>query len=385
MTTYNRTATIAVTFGVSGIGGKPLYDETIAEGIRIRHLTPTAGLGVTAADTFGTAGASAATRGIVVAEAFKTVDTPLPIAKYKLTLSDYLALTNNLFTGKPVTVAESLNLALTQTIVRATVVAERLGIVDGVAGVGHFLKTLAERVNFKASLGRFFGAEIEEGIAFTDAAGRKFKAFPIVSESIGVADTLARYLVIRVVMEEGIDIGFSQVQKATYGITLEEAFQVSVGYISPGEGTMTTWVINTRNAAVSNYDQFEFNSFAKLGNRYIAASADGLYELIGDDDDGSDIIARVKSGYAKWGQSRFSGIKGCYVGMAGEGDFRLKIITGDDKEYVYAFKQADMQTTRVRMGKGLRAKFFRFELLSTGQDFDLDSIEFVPLVMQRRV
>jgi hypothetical protein len=37
------------------------------------------------------------------------------------------------------------------------------------------------------------------------------------------------------------------------------------------------------------------------------------------------------------------------------------------------------------MGKGQRARYFAFELISAGQDFDLDTIEFVPIVVQRRV
>jgi hypothetical protein len=37
------------------------------------------------------------------------------------------------------------------------------------------------------------------------------------------------------------------------------------------------------------------------------------------------------------------------------------------------------------MGKGLRSRYFAFELVSTGQDFDLDTLEFIPLVADRRV
>ena len=59
--------------------------------------------------------------------------------------------------------------------------------------------------------------------------------------------------------------------------------------------------------------------------------------------------------------------------------------TGDGKTYTYAVVGKDMQTTKVHMGKGLRARYFAFELISTGQDFDLDDIEFMPLVAQRRV
>jgi hypothetical protein len=44
-----------------------------------------------------------------------------------------------------------------------------------------------------------------------------------------------------------------------------------------------------------------------------------------------------------------------------------------------------MRSTKFHMGKGQRSRYFAFELISAGQDFDLDTLEFVPLVVQRRV
>ena len=71
---------------------------------------------------------------------------------------------------------------------------------------------------------------------------------------------------------------------------------------------------------------------------------------------------------------------------AGNNDFYAKIIAGDGREYVYKFvSQPGLMTTKVNVGKGLRARYFQFELQSTGPDFDLDSIEFVPMMGQRRV
>ena len=75
------------------------------------------------------------------------------------------------------------------------------------------------------------------------------------------------------------------------------------------------------------------------------------------------------------------------AGKAGlqTGDIILKLDTGDGKTYTYQTVIQDMQSTKVRFGKGLRARYFSFELISTGPDFDLDTVEFLPLVAQRRV
>ena len=87
------------------------------------------------------------------------------------------------------------------------------------------------------------------------------------------------------------------------------------------------------------------------------------------------------------GGSHFKAFKAAYLGIKSKsGQFVLKLITGDGETYVYTVVANDMRSTRVNMGKGLRARYFRFELInSDGADFDLHSIEFLPLVAQRRI
>ena len=165
---------------------------------------------------------------------------------------------------------------------------------------------------------------------------------------------------------------------------VQEVIDLEIALVEP-DGGVTTWVINTRTGALSEYDNFKFNSFAQNGLHYMGASDAGLYVLDGGDDDGSPVMAHLRSGYAQFGGSRFSGLRAVYLGMRGESDILFKIDTGDGKSYTYKARVQDQQTTKVLVGKGLRARYIAFELMTEGQDFDLDSIEFVPAVAQRRV
>jgi hypothetical protein len=74
------------------------------------------------------------------------------------------------------------------------------------------------------------------------------------------------------------------------------------------------------------------------------------------------------------------------LGVRASGEFLIKLRTGDGKSYTYQVNAQPLRTTRVELGKGLRARYFTYELISIGgQDFDLDEIEFLPIVSQRRI
>jgi hypothetical protein len=163
-----------------------------------------------------------------------------------------------------------------------------------------------------------------------------------------------------------------------------EGVEISAAYLSPGGG-ITTWALNTNTAAVTEYSGYDFNSFAKLGRHYVGASNEGIFSLDGDTDDGTDIISRIKSGFAQFSGSKFTSFKAAYLGVRGEGDFILRVVDGEGKSYDYAVSTRNTRSTKVHMGKGLRARYFSFELISTGQDFDLDTVEFIPIAETRRV
>lgn len=145
----------------------------------------------------------------------------------------------------------------------------------------------------------------------------------------------------------------------------------------------TAWAMNTRSGAVTEYENYTFTGFMPLGSGYLGAAADGLYGLAGDDDAGVDIAVRVRSGLMRFGGPRLSRLKAAYITARSGAELLLTIETGEGVQYVYDVASRVMRTMKVHMGKGMHATQFLFEL--TGTDLDLDLLELVPLVKQRRV
>lgn len=336
------------------------------------------------AETFGTAGALSLLQGVRLVEAVRLSESCGANQKSQLTLTETLRILAQLWPATPVTISEGFGIAQSETIQRAVSVLERLGVADATAGAAIYRMTLADVVRVSDALGRFFGVDIAEGFGILEAlAGRKL-APATIAETIGLGDALNPTLLISVVMDESVEISAEFALCMLYDAQILEGVEVSALYLSPGGG-FNTWVMNTRTGGVTEYDNFHFNSFAQLGHTYLAAADDGLYELVGDTDAGADITARIKGGFLQFGGPQLSRLKAAYIAVRGAGDFVLKIETGEGDEYHYSVTTQSMHTAKVHMGKGMRARYFSYELISTGQDFDLDTLEFVPIVMQRRV
>lgn len=342
----------------------------------------------TAAETLSLTEALVWTPGVIVAEQLGWLDATLANQVAQLTAAEALSLTETLAAGWPATISETVTLAQTETVQQALLVLEALGIAPALTPSLVSGYTVSETVSLADTLASFFGANISEVLGLAETWSAIKSAPATIAETIALADSQTATLALRVTLDETVAFDDSQLLNAIYAGTLTEDIAIAGAFVTgagSGPGTITTWAMNARTKAVSEYDNYAFNSFARLGNRYIAASPTGLYELTGETDDGSEIIADIKSGFAQFAGTRHTLFKGIYLGLRGTGDWVLRLTTGDGQTYTYAVTAADMRSTKVHLGKGLRARYFAFELISTGQDFDLDSVEFVPLVAQRRV
>ena len=308
----------------------------------------------------------------------------LPNIKYAALLADQQLLHDAISRAFTATLSDAINVHQVETLVRAILVLEGLNLTSVLGVKATYGQIINELIRGHEDLFKFLGASFGESIFVHETLSRTFRAQPVVSDAINLTSVLTNKLLLSVTSSESIRVSPTQALKALYSGTMTEGAQITAGYVSPS-GNFTTWAMNARTAAVTEYSNYVFNSFGKLGNKYIGASSSGLYELSGDTDAGTNIIADIKSGFAQWSSTHLGSIRNAYLATKGGGNFVLKIITGEGLTVVYSLTADSMQSTKIHIGKGLRTRYFAFELISTGQDFDLDTLEFVPLVVQRRV
>jgi hypothetical protein len=323
-------------------------------------------------------------RGIIVRDTVGVDETLDPTTTYGVLLQQLITLRSSLGTQIPVEMADNVGLAVALTTHSAVTVADELGVLPALLASASLNGTITEGVGIDPALLRFFGADVVEELGVDPALLGVSLRRGIISEDVGIEPLETPQLVLRATVDEGVGIEPLEALGMLFAAEVVEGVELTAAYLAPN-GSFTTWAMNTRTGAVSEYADFAFNSFAQIGNTYLGASSAGLYELRGDDDDGADIIARIKSGFMQFGGTRLSRLKSAYIAARGEGAFVLRIIDGEDRQYDYAVDTRNQRSTKVHMGKGQRARYFAFELISEGQDFDLDTLEFVPIVVERRV
>jgi len=159
------------------------------------------------------------------------------------------------------------------------------------------------------------------------------------------------------------------------------------------DGQYIAWVMNTQTKGLSRYTQYPFNSFGRVGGRYVGCAADGLHWLDADDDNGEAIHAVIRTSMDALGTRRAKRLPEAFIGYSSSGTLILKVIlTGEEsgqREAAYyrlPLRPAESKReNRAKLGRGLKAVDYAFVIENAdGADFEIDSIEFRPINLDRR-
>jgi len=157
--------------------------------------------------------------------------------------------------------------------------------------------------------------------------------------------------------------------------------------IKAGDEEMVGWIINPNLSASTALDNYDFTGFGQHKGKYYGIRPDGLYVLEGDTDNGTQIDSFISLGNRNFNTAKQKRMRHAYIGASTDGRMVLKVIV-NGQEYLYAVKNpsTDMAEQRVDIGRGLRSNYWNFELMNReGADFEIDTIKFMPLVLERRI
>ncbi len=232
------------------------------------------------------------------------------------------------------------------------------------------------------------GGNLLDGVDVEVELISKLTALHVLSVRSSISTVSENTCRFSVISPEGVDIFDGATTSAVVQALLADGVLFAIDFGIGGQ-TYSGWVMNTKNFAVTEYQNFPFNSFCKIGSAYLGASSAGLYVLEGADDAGTNIDATFSLGITDFGSDKLKELDSIYLGFKLNGDMLLKTISEDGVERVYTVTgdTTKLHTKRVHpLAKGLRAMYWQLEMSNVdGVDFELDTVEFMPVVLSRRV
>lgn len=197
---------------------------------------------------------------------------------------------------------------------------------------------------------------------------------------------------------QGICIGLpnldiSNLSRSTYSFTVGATGAAL--FDSPGNmfigvtGANPAIVMQIENQTLTTYTEFVYNSFAHIGSKNFAASAAGVFELVGNSDNGAPIASTVTLGTTDFGSTFVKALDRLFIGYRSTADMTVQIVTDDERTSNYTLPISDqtaLATQRVKVGKGLTGRYWQFAIKNiNGVNFTLDTIDVKSAQLARRI
>lgn len=142
------------------------------------------------------------------------------------------------------------------------------------------------------------------------------------------------------------------------------------------------FVMNTESYTVAQYDNYNFHSVFERAGKYYGVNTAGIYELIGSDDNGTDIAASFKLGFSDLKKSGMKRIPYVYLGYTSDGDINIDVsIDGEPTVRQYTVGQisstSGIKRGRAKIARGLKSRYWQFGVSNVlGADFEIEELGF---------
>ena len=149
-----------------------------------------------------------------------------------------------------------------------------------------------------------------------------------------------------------------------------------------------SYLLSPETFSVTTYNNYNFTGSCKFFHDYIFINEDGLYKYGGDLDVENIIQAEIETAALSFGTSSLKQLPNFYLGLSNSNKIVLKVRVDGKAEVHYKLnkKTENLQTQLIPLGKGLIGRYFQFELITQENTlFEVDSMEFMPLVFKRKL
>lgn len=249
-----------------------------------------------------------------------------------------------------------------------------------------FLSTISEIYNIVDTLSKFFGETVLESLILTDAALSVFNAYNTLLSNIVFTLTSSDQYVHILSLSSSLNLGDTEESNVSIQELIQEGLVISIPTAS-GQDTYLAYTFQPELGSVTTYTNYNFDGCYKFNGKYYFYNSTGLYELGGTTDDGDTIRAIIETAAFSFDTSNAKCLPSIYLGATNSDQLIIKVRVDGRGEFHYKTKKYtnNLQTQKIDLGKGLNGRYFQFELITDATEFNMESIEFLPMILGRKL
>lgn len=291
------------------------------------------------------------------------------------------------------TLTDDVSLAetLVDRVVLAVVVSEATSVSGQVAVTNTLLSSISDVVGVSESVDYSWFLTLSDSIGASDTVNALVTFVKAVSDSVDVAGALTNILKAIASAEDTMDAADVAIARATFINSIADSIETTVTINVSGVEYFGL-VLNTTNMGISTYDTWDFNSFAEIDGKYIGAGRAGVYEIGGDDDDGTDIDWEIDFGSIDFGDSQDKRLPEIFYAARQDGTIIFKVTHVKDdgakvEDWYQATRTSDaLSERRVKLKKGVKSQYYRVQAVGKdGAHIDLEKLELTPVALMRKL
>lgn len=241
-------------------------------------------------------------------------------------------------------------------------------------------------INIDDSTGFFFMAIVQEVIQIIDIAQEKATMMQLVIDGLLIDCDESAYTSLIETIREKFKLDDAVTTNSIFQEIVEELIKLSVGLEKDLE--YISYLLSPESLSVSTYSNFNFSGSCVFNDEVLLINKSGMYKKGGSTDDGNDIYASIQTAALSFGTSHLKRCLNVYLGIYNTGHLVLKASVDGGVSAYYEVTRAteNLQTQRITLGKGLKGRYWQFQLITQDNaDFELESIDFLPISLSRRI
>jgi len=275
---------------------------------------------------------------------------------------------------------------ISESIKQIERIVERLYYSSSLVTTSKYIKAVTESLGIIDSINHGILKEIVESIVIGLVSSDQHKAKETFIENISLIESQSEiYLAFNTLTD---NISFTSVLSSLLEgtNTLTDEIIISLPGIT-SKDEYNTYLLSPETMTVSTYSNYNFDNSTKFNDKYLFSNSTGLYQYGGSTDNGDAIRAMIQTAALDFGTSNKKQVPNIYIGVANSDAVIIKVSVDDIGIFYYQLNKFtdDLKTQRIPIGKGLLGRYFQFEIVSDATQFDLESLEFVPLEVKRKI